>query len=98
MHITEAVQLGLLTAEEIMQGVRPLFYTRMRLGEFDPVKDNPYMHLDVDDVVECEDHRKLAVKAAVKSFVLLKNKGNVLPVNKIKTLAVSMRISENFAR
>ena len=90
MHITEAVQLGMLSMDEIRAGVRPLFYTRMRLGEFDPRKGNPYAKLDVLKVVESAEHRALAVKAAVKSFVLLKNEGGVLPVvDKIKTLAVS---------
>ncbi len=89
MHITEAIHLGMLSVEDVMERVRPLFYTRMRLGEFDKKDGNPYAKLKVDKVVECQEHRDLAVKAAVKTFVLLKNRLNVLPVEKIKTLAVS---------
>ena len=88
-HLTEAVQLGLLTMEELLVLVRPLFYTRMRLGEFDPPKLNPYTSLRAQDVVESQEHQNLAVTAALKSFVLLKHTNNILPVGKIQKLAVS---------
>ncbi len=87
-HLTEAVQLGLLTMEELLVLVRPLFYTRMRLGEFDPPKLNPYTSLRAEDVVESQEHQNLAVTAALKTFVLLKHIHNVLPVGKIQKLAV----------
>ncbi|XP_071794475.1 uncharacterized protein [Asterias amurensis] len=87
-HLTEAVQLGLLTMEELLVLVRPLFYTRMRLGEFDPPKLNPYTSLRAEDVVESKAHQNLAVTAALKTFVLLKHTNNILPVGKIQKLAV----------
>ncbi|XP_022099649.1 probable beta-D-xylosidase 2 [Acanthaster planci] len=87
LHIAEAVEKQLLSADEVFALVRPLFYTRMRLGEFDPPARNPYTKLTVDDVVESERHRSLAVDAAVQSFVLLRNDG-VLPLKSINKLAV----------
>ncbi|XP_022105207.1 probable beta-D-xylosidase 2 isoform X3 [Acanthaster planci] len=87
-HLTQAVQLGLISIEEMTTLVRPLFYTRMRLGEFDPPDMNPYTKLNVDEVVESAEHQELAVSVAVRTFVLLKHIGNVLPVGKIATLAV----------
>ncbi|NXX09966.1 XYL2 arabinofuranosidase, partial [Larus smithsonianus] len=59
--------------------VRPLFYTRMRLGEFDPPAMNPYSALDLS-VVQSPEHRNLSLEAAVKSFVLLKNVRGTLPL------------------
>lgn len=59
--------------------VRPLFYTRLRLGEFDPPAMNPYSSLDLS-VVQSPEHRNLSLEAAVKSFVLLKNQRGTLPL------------------
>ena len=41
---------------------------------------NPYSKIP-KEVVNCEKHKQLALEAASKSIVLLKNKGNVLPLN-----------------
>lgn len=49
--------------------------------------ENPYKDASEEDeksVIMCEEHRKLACEAAVKSFVLLKNKDSVLPFDKSK--------------
>ena len=91
-NITKAVQLGLLVVEELQALVRPLFYTRMRLGEFDPPELNPYAKFVAKDMVESLPHRNVAISAAIKSFVLLKNEGDVLPVIGMNTLAVSLFI------
>nr|KAG5706793.1 hypothetical protein BaRGS_004128 [Batillaria attramentaria] len=50
------------------------------LGEFDPPAMNPYTKYTLD-MVESPAHQKLALEAAMKSFVLLKNKG-VLPLQR----------------
>ncbi len=60
--------------------VKPLFLTRMRLGDFDPPSLNPYTKYDVT-LVQSAAHQALAVKTANKSFVLLKNDG-LLPLKK----------------
>ena len=75
-----AVTQNKVTEARVREMVSPLFYTRMRLGEFDPPEMNPYSKLSSADV-ETPDHKALAVKAAMKSFVLLKNNG-VLPMNR----------------
>ena len=78
----EAVNKSKVTVDTVRERVRPLFYTRMRLGEFDPPEMNPYSKLSTADV-ETPEHKALAVEAAMKSFVLLKNNG-MLPLNKTK--------------
>ncbi|BFZ18922.1 hypothetical protein BsWGS_21961 [Bradybaena similaris] len=79
MSIADAVKQGKITEEMLRERVKPLFYTRMRLGEFDPPNNNPYAQLN-NSVVESPEHIALAVEAASKSFVLLKNQNNTLPL------------------
>ncbi|KAK7108555.1 hypothetical protein V1264_016280 [Littorina saxatilis] len=84
--LVEAVKQGRVTEATLRERVRPLFYTRMRLGEFDPPEMNPYSKL-TSAVVETPAHKALAVEAAMKSFVLLKNDGG-LPVTGFGTIGV----------
>ncbi|XP_046572490.1 beta-D-xylosidase 1-like isoform X2 [Haliotis rubra] len=79
--ITEAVKQGKLTEDLIRERVKPLFYTRMRLGEFDPPESNPYTELNTS-TIESESHKALAVEAAMKTYVLLKNVNSFLPLTK----------------
>ncbi|XP_077988489.1 uncharacterized protein LOC144442990 [Glandiceps talaboti] len=87
LKISQAVKEGKISNETLMERVKPLFYTRMRLGEFDPPEMNPYKMLNLS-VVLCEDHRELAIKTAMKSFVLLKNRGSLPLKEKVNNLAV----------
>lgn len=68
---------GLITEEMIDTAVIRLFTTRFMLGMFDKTEfdDIPY------NVIECKEHRALAVEVAQKSLVLLKN-DNILPLDK----------------
>ncbi|MBN1292879.1 MAG: glycoside hydrolase family 3 C-terminal domain-containing protein, partial [Candidatus Latescibacteria bacterium] len=87
-NLTEAVRLGLITEEEIDVSVKRLFTARFKLGMFDDPGKVPYAQIPYD-VVDCKKHRELALEAARKSIVLLKNEGDVLPLSKnIGTIAV----------
>ncbi|KAL4221807.1 hypothetical protein ACF0H5_020061 [Mactra antiquata] len=79
--IVDAVKQGKLSEALVRERVKPLFYTRMRLGEFDPPSMNPYMKYNLS-VVQSPQHRELAVKAAMETFVLLKNDNGLLPIKK----------------
>ncbi|KAJ6655616.1 hypothetical protein lerEdw1_004968 [Lerista edwardsae] len=79
MNIGKAVAMGNISLETVRARVRPLFRTRMRLGEFDPPTMNPYNLLGPANV-QTEAHRQLALEAAVRSFVLLKNQRGTLPL------------------
>jgi beta-glucosidase len=61
---------------------------RMRLGLFDDPANNPYSKIPVS-VIGSEKHRELALEAARKSIVLLKN-GGALPIDtrKVRSIAV----------
>ncbi|XP_071095228.1 uncharacterized protein [Haliotis cracherodii] len=87
--IIPAIEQGKLTEDFVRESVRPLFYTRFRIGEFDPPSMNPYATLDKDQIVLSSEHRELALKAAINTFVLLKNENNTLPLQKnFKKIAV----------
>lgn len=89
LQLYDAVVKGLVSFETILERVRKLFYVRLRLGDFDPPQLNPYESINIS-VVQSEAHRGLAFAAATKSFVLLKNDDNLLPLTEgtIQTLAV----------
>lgn len=87
--VMQAIKKGKLTMEDVTKSVKPLIYTRMRLGDFDPPEMNPYSKID-KSVLLSPAHREMAVQAASMSFVLLKNLKNYLPIRKrFQHLAVS---------
>ena len=87
-----AVQKGLVKETTIRERAKPLFYTRMRLGEFDPPSMNPYTRLDLS-LIQSPAHQALSLEAAMKSFVLLKNKDGFLPIKKtFDVVSVSQRM------
>ncbi|XP_050394883.1 uncharacterized protein LOC126812504 [Patella vulgata] len=90
----EAIQQGKLTEDMVRSRVKPLFYTRMRLGEFDPPSMNPYTKLDLS-VVQSKAHQALALEAAIKSFVLLKNDEQFLPRKYLNSVAVVGPMANN---
>ncbi len=78
--LPKAVEEGLITEEEIDAKLATLLKTRFRLGMFDPAEMVPYSDIG-PEVINSEEHRKLAKEAALKSMVLLKN-DEVLPLKK----------------
>ena len=77
--LLKSLEKGLTTEEEIDQSVKQLFKTRLRLGLFAPEGDVPYDTISAD-VIRSKEHQELALEAARKSVVLLKNEANTLPV------------------
>jgi beta-glucosidase len=86
--LTDAVKRGLVTEAVVDSSVSRLFLARMRLGMFDPAERvrwaaTPYSVLDQPA------HRALARTAAQESIVLLRNQGDLLPLEKtLGTIAV----------
>ncbi|KAI8783288.1 xylan 1,4-beta-xylosidase [Biomphalaria glabrata] len=99
LSIVDAVMQGKLSEDLVRERVKPLFYTRMRLGEFDPPENNTYTKLSNADV-ETPEHQALAIEAASKSFVLLKNQNHVLPFNAaaFKTVAIVGPMAHNYSQ
>jgi beta-glucosidase len=80
----QAYDEGKIDNQTLIKRVKPLMYTRMRLGEFDPSEMNDYTKIPMD-VIQCERHRTLAQQATLHSFVLLKNQNNFLPIRNPQT-------------
>lgn len=86
--LTDAVEQGLVTEEEIDLALVRLFTARFRLGMFDPPENVPYASIPYE-LNDCEEHREMARETARQSFVLLKNQGNLLPLSPdVGTVAV----------
>jgi len=80
-NLVIACNRGLLNENEIDLSLSILLKTRFKLGMFDPPENNPYNSIP-ENIINSEEHRQLAREAALKSFVLLKNKNNTLPLKK----------------
>jgi beta-glucosidase len=88
-QLAEAVRQGLVSEAEIDRSVKRLFTARFRLGMFDPPEMVAYTQIPFS-VVDSPQHRELALEVAHQSLVLLKNRDNLLPLDKnaLKTIAV----------
>ena len=78
--LRKLVREGELSTEAIDERVRNVLRVKFLLGLFDhPYVENPEY---ANAVVHCKEHEKLALKASLESIVLLKNEGNLLPLDK----------------
>ncbi len=78
-HIPGLVEAGKVPMARVDQAVRRVLMTKAALGLF----DDPYRGCDPERerlVVGSREHRDLAREAGVKSIVLLKNEGGILPL------------------
>ena len=78
--LTVAHKQGLVTEDTINTSLERLLRTRFKLGMFNPPNKSKYGKLN-RKIINCDKHRKLALKAAQKSIVLLKNDNNILPLD-----------------
>lgn len=86
--LKEALDKGMITEDQLNVSLRRLLKGRFELGMFDPDDRVPYTQIPYS-VVESPEHVNKALEMARKSMVLLKNKNNLLPLNKeIKKIAV----------
>jgi len=76
-HLSGLIEAGLVREKLLDDAVRRILKVKLDLGLF----DSPYA--DLNQVIESppEHHLEAAKKAAVQSFVLLKNPNNVLPLD-----------------
>jgi beta-glucosidase len=88
-NIKSAIDKKLITEALVDQRLKQLFLIRFKLGFFDKEESNPFNKV-TSEVINSDAHRDLARKVAQQSIVLLKNKNNVLPLDKnIKTLYIT---------
>lgn len=65
-----------ITEKQIDDLIFPVIYTKLRFAALKDSSDYP------KDIVGCKAHTQLALEAAEKSAVLLKNENNILPLQK----------------
>jgi beta-glucosidase len=87
-NLLAATRAGLIGQADIDRSLRRLLEVRFRLGMFDPPSIVKYAQIPYSEN-DSPAHHQLALDAARKSIVLLKNEGRVLPLSRtIKTVAV----------
>lgn len=86
-NLVQQVKAGAVPVSELDRAVARVLETKFRLGLF----DHPYVDPDyAERINNSAEHKQLALEAARKSIVLLKNEKNILPLDltKLKTIAV----------
>ncbi len=85
--LKKSLEEGKVTEEEITNACRNVLIAKHKLGLF----DDPYRYIDSSrpkkDILT-KENREVARKAAQRSFVLLKNENNVLPLEKTSNIAL----------
>lgn len=79
--LKQSLERGLVAEADLDRALARVLRTRFKLGFFDPEERNPYSRIP-ESVIGSAEHRALAREAAVKSLVLLKNAGGLLPLRK----------------
>jgi beta-glucosidase len=85
--LVDQVREGRIPESEVDKAVARVLAAKFRLGLF----ENPYVDPDyAEQIISSPEHQKLALKAAQETIVLLKNDGNLLPLDlkKLKSIAV----------
>ena len=84
--LLKLVKEGRISEEEVDEAVRRILRVKFILGLF----ERPYADPEAAKrIVKCREHIEVALEAARKSIVLLKNDGDLLPLSKdIDSLAV----------
>jgi beta-glucosidase len=87
LPLRQAIKEGKVTPETVDSRVRDVLKVKFWMGLF----DNPYKGdtKTVNQIVHSAEHQAVSMKAALQSFVLLKNENNTLPLSKaLKKVAV----------
>ncbi len=85
--LVDQVREGRIPESEVDKAAARVLAAKFRLGLF----ENPYVDPDyAERIASSPEHQKLALEAAQEAIVLLKNDGNLLPLDlkKLKSLAV----------
>jgi beta-glucosidase len=85
--LVELVRQGTLQESQLDDLVAPILAQKFQMGLFDDPYVNPP---EAERIVGCSEHQHLALAAAQQTITLLKNDGNIAPLdlNRIKTLAI----------
>lgn len=88
-YLPKALEQGLVTDSEINRAAFRVLKARFKLGLFDDPDLNLYTKIS-PSAIGSEKHKELALETARQSIVLLKNSGNILPLNKKKMKSIAV--------
>ncbi len=83
IYLVQAVKEGLVKEERINEAVTNLLVTRMKLGLFEEAEKVSFNKIDFTEL-DSGEHKTLNKRVAGETLVLLKNKDNILPLDKKK--------------
>jgi len=86
--VLKALKNDLVNETRIDIALKRALEARFKLGMFDPPELVPFTSIPYE-VINSQEHRKIALQTAHESIVLLKNENNLLPLEKeIKSIAI----------
>ncbi|MFY7651999.1 MAG: beta-glucosidase BglX [Chitinophagaceae bacterium] len=94
LHLKKLLKEKKVTENDINLACKRILVAKYKLGLF----KNPYLYTDekrLETDIFTVEHRKLAREAAAKSFVLLKNNNQLLPIAKNKSIAIIGPLGNN---
>jgi beta-glucosidase-like glycosyl hydrolase len=78
--VVEAVRKGFVTEQRIDQSIHRLLLDKFEMGLFD---ENRFVDVDrADEIVGCLDFRQLGLDTQRRSYTLLRNQNNLLPLSR----------------
>lgn len=83
-HLAELIKDGTIKEAQLDDFVRRILRIKMRLGLF----ENSAFNADGANIIQQPEFLDAAAKAVIESTVLLKNKGDLLPLDKNRKIAV----------
>ncbi|GAB6011202.1 glycoside hydrolase family 3 protein [Viscerimonas tarda] len=86
--LRDAYKKGYIALEDIDRAIYRVLKLRFRLGMFDLPENVPYSRIP-ESVIESAEHRELALEAARKSIILLKN-DRLLPLDPKKKIRLAL--------
>ncbi len=92
--LPKSLEEGEVTEEDINKACRRVLEAKYKLGLF----DDPFRYVDEarpEKDILSDEHRAVAREVAARTFVLLKNENQVLPLNKSGTIALVGPLANN---
>ncbi len=86
-HLEEAIEKEPELLKDLDNAVKRVLGLKFKLGLF----ENPYVDVEaIEKTVHSKEHISIARKAAQKVPILLKNEGNILPLNKTELSSIAV--------
>jgi beta-glucosidase-like glycosyl hydrolase len=89
-HLPQALELGMITTEQLRLAATRTLRLRFELGLFDPPQTSPFAQITAASLASAA-HQRLAKRSAAAALVLLRNQDSTLPLpapQQLKQLAI----------